>query len=127
MDTHAKVLGVLNIVYGAVGLLAALFFLLVFGGVAGLVAAEGNADVAVPIIGLTGGLLVALIVITSLPAVIIGYGLYQRRSWSRVWGIALSIVSLLFVPLGTALGVYGLWVLFSKEGQQLFEPAQARP
>ena len=126
METHVKVLGVLNIVSGVLGLIGALVMMLLFGGVAGIVASEGNPDIALPIIGFTGAALVTLMVITSLPAVIVGYGLYQRRPWSRVWGIALSIVSLIFVPVGTALGVYGLWVLFSKEGQRLFEPIPAQ-
>ena len=59
----------------------------------------------------------------SLPAVIIGYGLYRMRPWSRLAGIVLSIISLLSFPIGTILGIYGLWVLFNKDGQTLFEPA----
>ena len=74
-----------------------------------------------PIIGITGAVLVLFMIVTSLPALIIGYGLYQLQPWSRIAGIVLSIVSLLWFPIGTALGVYGLWVLFSAEGQRLFE------
>jgi len=33
----------------------------------------------------------------------------------------LSILDLVNIPFGTALGVYGLWVLFNTEGAQLFE------
>ena len=123
METHAKVLGILNIVFGVVGLSVALLMLLLFGGVAGLVGADGDPDaaIAVPIIGMTGLVLVSFLVATSLPSVIIGYGLYQRRPWSRLAGILISILSLIMVPFGTLLGAYGLWVLFSKDGQQLFE------
>ena len=39
MDTHVKVLGVLHIALGALGLIGALLLILVFGGVAGIVAA----------------------------------------------------------------------------------------
>jgi len=120
METHVKVLGVLNIVSGVLGLCVALLLLVIFGGVTGLLGAEADADIAVPIVGLTGLTLVVFMVAVSLPSVIIGYGLYQRRPWSRVAGIVLSVVSLIFFPLGTALGVYGLWVLFSKEGERLF-------
>ena len=126
METHAKVVGILNIVWGVLGLCGALVLMVVFGGVAGLVGADGDPDAAlvVPIIGLTGLALVLIVVITSLPAVIIGYGLFRLRPWSRIAGIVLSIVSLLMFPFGTPLGVYGLWVLFSREGQTLFEAAQ---
>ena len=37
METHAKVLGILNIVTGVLGLCTALFLMVVFGGVAGIV------------------------------------------------------------------------------------------
>lgn len=128
METHAKVLGILNIVSGVLGLLVALLVMAVFGGVTGLVAADGDSDaaLAVPIIGVTGIALVLFIVITSLPAVIIGYGLYRKQPWSRVAGIALSIISLIMFPFGTLLGVYGLWVLCSADGQRLFDAAQPK-
>ena len=123
METHAKVLGVLNIVLGVVGLAGALVVMVVFGGVAGLLRAEGDPDAAfvTSILGVVGGGIVLFTLATSLPSIIIGYGLFQLRPWSRVAGIVLSIVSLIMVPFGTALGIYGLWVLFSKEGQGLFE------
>jgi len=123
METHVKVLGVLNIVYGALGLCGALLLMVIFGGVMGIVGAEGQeeAAVALPIIGVTGMALVVLLVATSLPLVIIGYGLFKRRSWSRVAGIVASISNLIRVPLGTALRINGLWVLFSKDGQSFFE------
>jgi hypothetical protein len=126
METHAKVLGILNVVSGALGLLGALILVVVFGGVTGLIAADGDPDaaIALPIIGLTGAVVVVIVVATSLPAVVIGWGLYKLRPWSRVAGIVLSIVSLLFFPFGTLLGIYGLWVLCSSDGQRLFEGAR---
>ena len=127
METHVKVLGILNIISGAFGLFGALVLMVIFGGTAGLVAADGDADaaIALPIIGLTGFALVVFAVIVSLPAVIIGWGLYRFRPWARVLGIVLSIVSLIVFPFGTLLGVYGLWVLFSKESEYLFAGTQA--
>src|SRR5580765_3288151 len=125
METHVKVLGVLNIVMGVLGLCAAFLLLIVFGGVAGLVGAGGDPDahIAVPIIGLTGAALVVFVVAMSLPAVIIGYGLYRMRPWSRLAGIVLSIIALLSFPIGTILGISGWGVLFNKGVHTLFEPA----
>ena len=128
METHAKVLGILNIVCGVIGLFGALFMLLVFGGAAGAVGVSGDPDaaIALPIIGLTGAALVFVILAVSVPEIIIGYGVYRLRPWARLAGIVLSILSLLVFPFGTALGVYGLWVLFSKDGARLFTtPANA--
>ena len=127
METHVKVLGILNIISGAFGLCGALMLMVVFGGTASLVAIEGDPDaaIALPILGLTGMALVIFAVLMSLPALIIGFGLYNVRPWARVAGIVLSIVSLIVFPFGTLLGAYGLWVLFSKEGERLFSGAPA--
>jgi hypothetical protein len=122
MDTHVKVLGVLQIAFGGIGLMFALLLVFVFGGAAGIVGASGDpqAAIAVPIIGLTGMALIGFLVLVSLPSVIVGIGLLKRRPWARIAGIVISLMSLVMVPFGTVVGVYGLWVLFSKETEPLF-------
>ena len=126
METHVKVLGALQIAMGAFGLFAAVVLVLVFGVASSAVgmSADPEATFALPIIGITGVALVAFLVLLSLPGVIIGIGLIQRRPWARIAGIVLSILGLTMVPFGTIVGVYGLWVLFSKETEQLFSVAR---
>lgn len=125
MDIHVKVLGALFVILGACGLLGALLLGMLFGGAAGLVGASGDPDaaIAIPIIGLTGMALVGFVVMMSLPAVVIGAGLLQFRSWARIAGIVLSILQLIWFPLGTIVGAYGLWVLLSAGSAPLFTKA----
>ena len=122
MDTHVKVLAVLQIAFGILGLLCAVLLLFVFGGAAGIVGASGDPDarIAIPIIGLTGMALVSLLVILSLPSLIVGVGLIRMRPWARIGGMVLSVMSLIMVPFGTVIGAYGLWVLFSRDTERLF-------
>jgi hypothetical protein len=122
MDTHVKVLGALQVAFGAMGVMLALLMIFVFGGAAGIVGASGDpeAAIAVPIIGLTGTALVIFLLMTSLPGVIVGIGLLRLRPWSRIAGIVISMISLIMIPFGTVVGVYGLWVLFSKDTERLF-------
>jgi hypothetical protein len=122
MGTHVKVLGALNIAFGAMGICSALMLGFIFGGAARVVGASGDADaaVALPIIGITGIALVVFLVVWSLPGLIIGIGLLRLRPWARIGGIVVSLLSLIVFPLGTILGVYGLWVLFSKDTERLF-------
>jgi hypothetical protein len=126
MDTHVKVLGALQIACGAMGLMAAVLLVFLFGGAAGIVGASGDpqASIAVPIIGLTGMALVMFLLVMSLPAVITGIGLLRLRPWARIAGIVLSIIGLIMIPFGTIVGVYGLWVLFSKDTERLFGAAE---
>jgi hypothetical protein len=47
-----------------------------------------------------------------------GWGLIQRRPWARMLAIVLGCVSLIDMPLGTALGIYTLWVLLPAKSEQ---------
>lgn len=129
MDTHVKVLGALQIAFGAIGVMLALLMIFVFGGVAGIVGASGDPEAAfaVPIIGLTGTALVVFLLLTSLPGVVIGIGLLRFRPWSRIAGIVISIIALMMVPFGTIVGAYGLWVLFAKDTERLFMTGVPQP
>jgi hypothetical protein len=129
MDTHVKVLGVLHMALGALGILGALALMLVFGGAAGIVGSSGDPDaaIALPILGITGTALVVGALVLSLPGIIVGLGLFQFRPWARITGIVLSIFDLIWIPFGTIVGVYGLWVLFSKETERLFASPAALP
>jgi hypothetical protein len=123
MDTHVKVLGVLHIVLGAFGVLGAVVLMLAFGGATGIVGATADpeeAAIALPILGITGAGLVAFVLLTSVPGIIAGWGLLKFRPWARILGIVLSILALIMIPLGTIVGVYGLWVLLSKDTERLF-------
>ena len=63
MLTHVKVVAVLNIVCGALGLACALPLAVVFGAAAATVIADGDADaaIAIPVIGITGLALVGFL------------------------------------------------------------------
>lgn len=127
MLTHVKVLGILLIVLSAFGVLAALLLMLVFGGAAGVVGAAADspdAAIAIPIIGAVGIGLVILLLALSLPGLIAGFGLLSLKPWARTLGIVVSALNLIHIPVGTILGAYGLWVLLSKETEQLFAVPQ---
>jgi len=123
METHVKVLAVLHIVLGALGVLIGLGVFAFFGGIAGLVHLDGDADsaVAIPILGAVGGFVCVVLLVLSVPGIIAGVGLLSYQPWSRIFTIVLSVLHLLNIPFGTALGIYGLWVLLSNEGARLFE------
>jgi hypothetical protein len=125
MERHVTILGAFHIAFGALGLLAALAILVIFGGVAGLIglgaASDPDALLAVPIIGLIGTILMLAAVTLSLPGIAAGFGLMNYRPWARMLTVVLSLLHLFNFPFGSALGAYGLWVLLSEEGRLLFE------
>lgn len=126
MAQHVKALGILHIIFGCLGLMVGLGLFLLFGGIAGLAGANshaGDALIAIPILGGLGLVIFLAIALISLPGIIAGWGLLSFQPWARILTIVLSCIELLHIPFGTALGVYGLWVLLSNDGQALF----ARP
>jgi hypothetical protein len=123
MTTHVKVLGVLYIVLSALTLCGALFIALGVGvasGIVGQTAPPEDAAVALPIIGVAGTALVVFLLALSLPGLITGIGLVRLQPWARILGIVLSAINLINIPFGTALGIYGLWVLLNKDTEILF-------
>lgn len=124
MVQHVKILGWLHIIFGILGLAAGVIVMIIFGGIAGIVGATGASDdrvIAIPILGGIGGIIFLVLVALSLPGLIAGIGLIQFKAWARIVMIVLSALHLLNIPFGTALGIYGLWVLLNRETEVLFQ------
>jgi hypothetical protein len=124
MQTHVKVLGVLYLAVSGFFVVGALFLILATGSAAGIVGAAAepeDAAIAIPIIGIAGTALAMFLSVFAIPGLVTGYGLVQRKPWARIVGIVLSAISLINIPFGTALGIYGLWVLLNKETELLFD------
>ena len=47
-----------------------------------------------------------------------GWGLLHRESWARILALIVGFLALLNIPLGTALGIYTLWVLLPAQSDQ---------
>jgi hypothetical protein len=48
-------------------------------------------------------------------------GLFEREPWARTLGIVMGFLALLRFPLGTALGIYTLWVMLPQESGAEYE------
>ena len=128
MTTHVKVLAILYMALSGLAVVGAVVLMLALGGAAGIVGAaadSGDAALAIPIIGIAGSFAVVVLLILGLPGLIGGWGLLTYRPWARILVIVLSAINLLNFPIGTALGIYGLWVLMSKDTERLFQAPPA--
>lgn len=57
---------------------------------------------------------------------VLAYGLFEREPWARMLGLVIGFLALLRFPLGTALGIYTLWVLLPEEsGREYDQMAQS--
>ena len=124
MREHIRILGILNIIMGCFVALAGIVALVVMGGIAGVITASANYEdstVGAPIVAAIGVGVAIFLLVLAAPSIIGGWGLLKFKSWSRPLMIVVSVFHLLHIPLGTALGVYGLWVLFSDDGRRILE------
>lgn len=128
MAQHVKILGILHIIFGSLGILGAIVVFLIFGGISAIVGMNHDADAAtaIPILGGIGLFVFILLLVLSVPGLVAGIGLLQLRPWARLLTIILSAFDLLSVPFGTALGIYGFWVLLNRETEQMFAPPPMR-
>ena len=123
MEKHVQVLGILYIVFGVLGLIGALTVFVVLG-IGGLFSPDEDAALLVVVIG---GLIAFIILTTSIPGIIAGWGLMKHQNWARILTLVLSFLNLLNLPFGTALGIYGIWLLFNDEAVRLFGGQPAPP
>jgi uncharacterized membrane protein (DUF2068 family) len=68
-----------------------------------------------------------LLVARGVLGIIAGWGLLDRQPWARIPAIVVGILTLFHPLIGTALGVYTLWVLMpsdsEREYRQISRPA----
>ena len=121
LDTHVKILGWLNVA-------GAIFFLLIGGfvfillSVIGVASGDAEAMTVLPIIAtFVGGLMFLM----ALPSLVAGYGLLKRRSWGRILAIIVGAFNLMNFPLGTAIGIYTVYVLFQESASDYFTSLKA--
>jgi hypothetical protein len=70
-----------------------------------------------PLLTLIGWLILA----KSAAGFFTGWGLLRREQWARTFALVMGFVALLNVPVGTALGVYTLWVLLPAQSDDEYK------
>jgi hypothetical protein len=116
MKQHVTAVAALQIGFGVLKILiAAVVFLILVAG--GLISGDADAMAIVTIVGLA---IAGFLALTALPGIVGGLGLLKGQNWARVLVIFLAVLDLINFPIGTAVGVYVLWVLLNDETAALF-------
>ncbi|MDX2429317.1 MAG: hypothetical protein QNK35_00195 [Bacteroides sp.] len=118
MKQHVTFVGAIHIGFGILGLLGALTVFIIFNFAQGFVDAE---PLAGEILNFLGGTISLLIMFFASLGIIGGIGLFSYKPWARILVMIVSAVNCLNIPIGTAKGVYSIWVLMQKETMELFE------
>ena len=117
-EEHNKTLGTLYFVYAAIHGLTLL-------GLLGMVLIFKFASVAGDLISQSWMIVGAVTFVILMLAVgvlplLVGFGFSKRKAWVKPLGIALAIISLVNIPIGTALGIYTIKFFRSEAGVKLY-------
>ena len=117
-EEHNKTLSTLYLIYGAIHGLTLLGFL-------GLVVIFKFASVAGDLISpawMISGTIVFVILLfaVGLFPLLVGFGFAKRRQWVTPMSVAVAIISLVNIPIGTALGIYTIKFFRSEAGVKLY-------
>jgi hypothetical protein len=120
---HVDLLGMLFIVWGLLTTLVGVSTLALGVGAVALITSANRSEGGQFAAGLTAAVFTTLAIIAIIwgaAHVAVGVPLRRRRPWSRMAALMLGSIDLLLLPYGTALGLYGLWVLLHEDGKKLF-------
>lgn len=109
-----KILAWVHLVMGAITLLLAIAFI--------VISVLGSPPGEPPVFPWLG----AIFAIKAAPSIVLGWGLFALKPWSRMLGIVLSVLHLPLFPIGTLIGIVGLMVLYDAEVRALLSGDHAR-
>lgn len=113
LDNHKKILGILYIITGLLTILAMMLLHAIFTMIYAFAFAEADPDEqAVFQFIMAIGRYVQLFVFVAVgaPTVIAGIGLLMRQGWAMILALIVACFKLFAFPVGTAIGVYAIWI-----------------
>jgi hypothetical protein len=116
IEGHLRVLAILWLAYSGLRLLGGWFFAAFFAHMGAFWIPHFPFFVS----GLMRGAGIFLMG-TGLLGLVAGWGLIDRQPWARTLAIILAFFALFHFGLGTALGIYTLWVLLPAESAREYQ------
>jgi hypothetical protein len=123
MENHVTAVGAIIIGLSILGILVGGFIFVLLSGI-GFIASDEEAAVILPTIGIIIGVFLSLL---SIPGIVGGLALFKHKEWARILILAVSALHLINFPIGTAAGIYSIWVLVQPETIKLFNPVVPAP
>ena len=116
MEKHVNVIAALRIGFSILGLIIGIILFIVLY-IIGNATNDYDARNVLPIIA---NILIIVFLLLSIPGIIAGIGLFKRKEWARILTLILSVLDLVNIPIGTAIGAYSIWALVQPETVELF-------
>jgi hypothetical protein len=63
-------------------------------------------------------LVASFFLLQAILALVAGWALFEFQPWARMFALVMGFLALLLPPVGTALGIYTLWVLLPEQSER---------
>ena len=120
MRSHLTLLGILQLVWGGIGLLLGASTLLLAFGAAAIGWSAGADRLSAGATAIAFGVFAVAFLAGGVANAWAGRALQRRLPTGRLVTLAVAVPNLFVLPFGTALGIYAFWVLLHDETRAWF-------
>ncbi|SRR5258706_8834757 len=120
MESHKKVLGILFVILASFQLLLMVFLGLFFTTIFTFAMSQAEPDdarVIEMVMSIVRYIPALVIVFLALPALVAGIGLLAKQKWAMILALIIGCLNIFSFPIGTALGIYTIWVYAEEQRQ----------
>ncbi len=120
VTAHVNLLGILQVVWGWIGLLLGVSMLLLAGGAVIIGFTSQGREIPAGVTAAAFAACAAALLAFGVGNAWAGRAIKQRLPAGRIAAMVLAIPNLFVLPFGTALGIYAMWVLLNDEARSMF-------
>jgi hypothetical protein len=125
MRPHLHLLGLLQLAWGAIGVLLGVAILILAVGAISIGISAPDERMAAGVTAAVFALFAAALLIAGGLNAWAGKALRREEPGGRTAVLWLAVANLFVLPFGTALGIYAFWVLLHNDNRALFQRAGA--
>jgi len=120
VKAHVNLLGILQVVWGAIGLLLGLSTLMLAAGAVAIGVTSEGKQIAAAVTAAAFAVCAASLLAAGVGNTWAGSAIRRRQPSGRLAALGLAVPNLFVLPFGTALGIYAMWVLLHDETRGMF-------
>ena len=120
MTSHVKLLGILQVTWGGIGLLLGVSTLMLAVGAVAIGMTSVDREIPAGVTAVAFGVCAAVLLVAGAANAWAGSAIHRRHAPGRLAALGLAVPNLFVLPFGTALGIYAMWVLLHDESRRMF-------
>jgi len=118
LERHLRILGILWIIIGVLWIIPSFVLMGLSHSPHIFIGDELFTRAFVPPVLFSLG---SIFLVVAAGGILVGWGLMNHERWARITAIVVGILAIFHPPLGTALGIYTLWVLLPANAAAEYE------